>query len=54
MPPRRNPRRNLNNETPPPPPPQSPTPQFDMTALNAVVATAVATAMAQYHSSGST
>ena len=51
MPPRRNPRRNPNNETPPP---QPPTPQFDTTALNAVVVAAVATAMAQYHASGST
>ena len=54
MPPRRNPRRNPNNETPPPPPPQPPTPQFDTTALNAAVAVAVATTMAQYHASGST
>ena len=53
MPPHRNPRRNLNNETPIPPP-QPPTPQFDTTALNAIVVTAVATAMAQYHSFGST
>ena len=53
MPPRRNPRRNLNNETPPPPPPQPPTPQFDTAALNVVVAVAVATTMAQYQSSGS-
>ena len=53
MPPRRNPKRNPNNETPIPPP-QPPTPQFDTTTLNAVVAAAVAIAMAQYHSSGST
>ena len=53
MPPHQNPRRNLNNETPIPPP-QPPTPQFDTTTLNVVVAAGVATAMAQYHSSGST
>ena len=53
MPPRRNPRRNPNKETPIPPP-QPPTPQFDTTTLNAAVAVAVATTMAQYHSSGST
>ena len=43
MPPRRNPRRNLNNETPPP---QPPAPQFDTTALNDVVDAVVATTMA--------
>ena len=52
MPPRWNPRRNLNNETPIPPP-QPPTPQFDTAALNAVVAAVVVTTMAQYQSSGS-
>ena len=43
MPPRKSPR---NNPAPPPPPP----PVIDTTALNVAVAAAVATAMAQYHS----
>ena len=47
MPPRKSPRTSNNPASPPPPPPAV----IDTAALNAAVATAVETAMAQYHSS---